>query len=34
MQRRLEGEGVIVVKDKIKHFKDVFWDPSRELAIW
>ena len=33
MQRRLEKEGVTVVKDKIKHFKDVFWDPSRELAI-
>ena len=33
MQRRLEKEGISVVKDKIKHFKDVFWDPTKELAF-
>jgi methylated-DNA-protein-cysteine methyltransferase-like protein len=33
MQRRLEKEGIRVVKDKISCFKEVFWDPSRELAI-
>jgi methylated-DNA-protein-cysteine methyltransferase related protein len=31
MQKRLEKEGIIVVKDKIKNFKTVFWDPSKEL---
>jgi methylated-DNA-protein-cysteine methyltransferase-like protein len=33
MQRRLENEGISVVKDKIKHFKDIFWDPTRELSF-
>lgn len=33
MQHRLEKEGIVVVKDKIKNFKDIFWDPSRELAL-
>jgi hypothetical protein len=32
MQKALEKEGITVVKDKIKHFADVFWDPSRELV--
>jgi len=33
MQRRLEKEGIIVIKDKIEHFKDIFWDPARELTF-
>ena len=31
MQKALEREGVLVVNDKVKDFKKVFWDPSREL---
>jgi methylated-DNA-protein-cysteine methyltransferase related protein len=31
MQERLKKEGVVVVKDKVRDFKEVFWDPSREL---
>jgi len=33
MQRLLEAEGVEVKDDKIKNFKEVFWDPSKELAL-
>ena len=32
MQRKLEKEGIIVVKDKIQNFEKVFWDPTKELA--
>lgn len=31
MQRALEKEGIKVKKDQIQGFKDIFWDPSREL---
>ncbi len=31
MQRFLEREGITVENDKVKNFKDVFWDPSAEL---
>lgn len=31
MQRLLEKEGVKVVKDKIRDFNKVFWDPETEL---
>src|SRR5687768_13689823 len=31
MQELLEKEKIIVVKDKIVDFEDVFWDPSSEL---
>ncbi len=33
MQERLEAEGVRIVKDKVKGFTEVFWDPMRELAL-
>ncbi len=33
MQQLLENEGVIVVNDKIVNFKEVFWDPSKELEL-
>ncbi|MFN0291431.1 MGMT family protein [Pedobacter helvus] len=31
MQELLEKEGVTVVNDKVKNFKQVFWDPLQEL---
>jgi methylated-DNA-protein-cysteine methyltransferase-like protein len=31
MQRRLEREGLTIVNDRIRHFSDVFWNPSTEL---
>jgi len=33
MEQLLAGEGVIIVDDKVKDFKKVFWDPSVELAL-
>ena len=31
MRRLLEAEGVIVINDRIKNWKTVFWNPSAEL---
>lgn len=31
MQQLLEAEGIIVQNDKIKNFKQVFWDPLLEI---
>ena len=31
MKKALEAEGVKVKKDQVQNFKEVFWDPSREL---
>jgi len=31
MQELLEAEGIIVKNDKIQHFKDLFWSPTKEL---
>lgn len=31
MQKKLEKEGVKVVKDKVQDFESVFWDPAKEL---
>ncbi|MTI39696.1 MGMT family protein [Fulvivirga lutimaris] len=31
MEQLLKDEGITVVEDKIKDFKDVFWDPMSEL---
>jgi len=31
MQRRLEKDGVKVVKDRVQDFEKRFWDPSKEL---
>jgi methylated-DNA-protein-cysteine methyltransferase related protein len=31
MEKLLKREGVEVSNDKVKNFKAVFWDPSREL---
>lgn len=33
MQNRLEAEGVQVVDDKIRNWKEVFWDPAVALEI-
>jgi methylated-DNA-protein-cysteine methyltransferase-like protein len=33
MQQLLISEGVLVVNDQILNFKDIFWDPSRELDL-
>jgi methylated-DNA-protein-cysteine methyltransferase-like protein len=33
MQRLLESEGIVVIKDQIQQWDKVFWDPSIELDI-
>lgn len=33
MQKLLEKEGIIVVKDCVKNFEKIFWNPSTELSI-
>ena len=31
MQQLLESEGIEVVNDKIVRFREIFWDPAKEL---
>jgi methylated-DNA-protein-cysteine methyltransferase-like protein len=31
MQELLESEGVVILKDQIQNFDQVFWDPFKEL---
>lgn len=31
MQKKLELEGLKIVKDKIQNYSNVYWDPSKEL---
>ena len=33
MQQLLESEGVKINKNQILNFKDLFWDPSKELSL-
>lgn len=33
MQELLESEGVAVKDDQVQNFKEIFWDPSAELAL-
>lgn len=33
MQELLEKEGIKVKNDKVVNFKEVFWDPNKELEI-
>lgn len=33
MEELLEKEGIKVVKDKIVNFKNIYWDPTIELAL-
>ncbi len=31
MQQLLESEGIVVIDNQIQDFKNVYWDPSKEL---
>ncbi|MBL0104190.1 MAG: MGMT family protein [Bacteroidetes bacterium] len=33
MKELLEKEGIKVVKDQVRDFKQLFWDPATELAL-
>ena len=33
MQELLEKEGIMVKEDQVIHFKEIFWDPSKEGAL-
>ena len=33
MKELLEKEGIKVVKDQVRDFKKLFWDPATELAL-
>lgn len=33
MQELLQSEGAIIEDDKILNFKDLYWDPSKELKL-
>ena len=33
MESRLKKEGVVVVKDKIQNFHEIFWDPAKDLKV-
>jgi methylated-DNA-protein-cysteine methyltransferase-like protein len=33
MQELLEKEGVKIKNDKVVNFKEIFWDPNKELAL-
>lgn len=33
MQELLEKDGVMVKEDQVLHFKEIFWDPSKEGAL-
>lgn len=33
MQKRLEAEGIVVINDKIKDWKSIFWNPIEEINI-
>lgn len=32
MQQLLESEGINITNDQIVNFKDIFWDPAKELG--
>jgi methylated-DNA-protein-cysteine methyltransferase related protein len=32
MEKLLRKEGIMVIKDKVKSFTEIFWDPNRELV--
>ena len=32
MEKLLKKEGIMVIKDKVKSFSEIFWDPNRELV--
>lgn len=33
MQQLLESEGIAVENDQVVNFKNIFWDPSKELEL-
>lgn len=33
MQQLLEEEGIVIVNDKILHFKEHFWDPATSMGM-
>ncbi len=33
MQKRLEAEGIVVKEDQVQHFKEVLWEPMKELEL-
>ena len=33
MQELLENEGAVIENDRIVNFRDLFWDPVRELGL-
>lgn len=33
MQELLESENVIVKKDQIENFSEIFWDPNKEISL-
>ncbi|MDL2262254.1 MGMT family protein [Bacteroidales bacterium OttesenSCG-928-I21] len=33
MRKLLESEGIIVINDKIKNWKNVFWNPAEEILL-
>lgn len=33
MQQLLESEGAIVENDRIINFREIFWDPAREIGL-
>jgi len=33
MENLLKEEGILIKKDRIDNFKDVFWDPLKELEL-
>jgi len=32
MQRKLNSEGIKVIRDRVQNFDEVFWDPMKELG--
>ncbi|MBK6962466.1 MAG: MGMT family protein [Bacteroidales bacterium] len=33
MQQLLESEGIVIEGDQIKNFRDIFWDPVKEIGF-
>jgi methylated-DNA-protein-cysteine methyltransferase-like protein len=33
MQQLLESEGMVIENDQIKNFRDIFWDPAKEIGF-
>jgi hypothetical protein len=33
MEQLLENEGILVVENKVVAFREIFWDPSKELFL-